>query len=394
MIAQTNSGAGMARIHLIADDLTGALDGAVDFVGLSGIIPVRWQGGFPLCGASAAIDSGTRELGRDAARATVAALAASAPPDGDAIRYAKLDSLLRGHAGAEIAAWLDVASFDHCIIAPAFPVHRRVTRAGRQLVQAAQGAAQGWRPTGAPLVEDLAREGVAVRLCGPGDPAPSGVSLWDAETDADLDAVARAGQGLAGRVLWCGSGGLAGALARVLAGGRAAAFADQPPHPPPLPRPVLGLFGTDHPVTRAQLAACQSQVMSLPDGGPTAAAALSARLAAAGAALVRLDLPDGLTRAEAARRIDRDLGALVNRLDPPGTLLVSGGETLRGLCRALDADRLDLDGRMCPGVPRSILRGGRFDGVRVVSKSGAFGDPLFLRRLLTSDAAFSQGDHA
>jgi 4-hydroxy-L-threonine phosphate dehydrogenase PdxA len=31
------------------------------------------------------------------------------------------------------------------------------------------------------------------------------------------------------------------------------------------------------------------------------------------------------------------------------------------------AERLDVEGRILPGVLRSILRGGRFDGVRVVS---------------------------
>jgi hypothetical protein len=33
-------------------------------------------------------------------------------------------------------------------------------------------------------------------------------------------------------------------------------------------------------------------------------------------------------------------------------------------------------------VPRSILRGGRWGGVTVISKSGAFGTPALLRDLL------------
>jgi uncharacterized protein YgbK (DUF1537 family) len=40
-----------------------------------------------------------------------------------------------------------------------------------------------------------------------------------------------------------------------------------------------------------------------------------------------------------------------------------------------------VDGEVVPGVPTSILRGGDWDGQRVVSKSGAFGDAGFLARL-------------
>ena len=56
-----------------------------------------------------------------------------------------------------------------------------------------------------------------------------------------------------GPVLWCGSGGLAGALAR---GHRADA-------PNRLKRPVLGLFGSDQPATAPQLAACGEATIAL-----------------------------------------------------------------------------------------------------------------------------------
>src|SRR3954462_7135815 len=134
--------------------------------------------------------------------------------------------------------------------------------------------------------------------------------------------------------------------------------------------------------------------MALPDGSEASAAALARRLTQQGVALAGLSLPGGVSTAEAARRINHELGMLVRRLDPPGTLLVAGGETLRGLCLALEAERLDLDGHILPGVPRSILRGGRFDGVRVISKSGAFGERTLLRRLLTLDKPYQQGDQA
>ena len=55
----------MTTLRLIADDLTGALDTAAEFVGLTGPVPVYWSGAIPAdLPPSAAVDSGTRELGR------------------------------------------------------------------------------------------------------------------------------------------------------------------------------------------------------------------------------------------------------------------------------------------------------------------------------------------
>lgn len=374
----------MMTVRLIADDLTGALDTAVPFAQQGGAIPVYWN---PTLVAqpsgSLAADAGTRGAGSEVARRTVAGLARSLPADADALLYCKLDSLLRGHAAAEIAGWMDAVAPERCIIAPAFPHHGRVTRAGIQYLRR-DGAETS---VGGSLAADLQRLGFEVRLCRRGDAIPGGVSLWDAECDADLsDLVAAARRNddahARSRTLWCGSGGLAIALA---GGAKANTML-----PIDLPRPILGLFGTDHPVTRAQIAACGTAAIGLPDGGASSLRLLTSKLAAEGAALAWLNLPEGLGRKEAASRIACEFARLVDAIDPPGTLVVAGGETLRGLCRELNAERLDLYGQIETGVPCSILRGGRFDGVHIVSKSGAFGDAGLLHRLLFS----SQGDHA
>ncbi|WP_247873082.1 four-carbon acid sugar kinase family protein [Azospirillum sp. TSH64] len=372
---------------LIADDLTGALDTAAQFAAVTGPIPVYWQSlPYPTLPTELAFDSGTREATRDEARRRVASIAAGLPRSPGSLHYAKLDSLLRGHAGAEIAAWIAATAPDHVIVAPAFPYQGRITRGGIQLARGDD--ARSWTPVASDLRADLEQEGFAVQPCCPGAAVPAGVSLWDAETDADLDAVAAAGLALNERVLWCGSSGLAGALARQL--GAAVADTDTLR----LPLPILGLFGTNHPAMTAQIDACPEHVLALPDGGSTSATVLAQRLDRDDIALATLALPGGLARSDAAQRIEREFARLVRRLDPPGTLLVAGGETLRGLCLALDADRLDLDGHVWPGVPCSILRGGRFDGVRVISKSGAFGDPSLLRRLLALAAPLHQGEQA
>jgi len=355
----------MTTLRLLADDLTGALDTAAEFVGLTGPVHAFWQGVRP--GAlplNAAVDTGTREADEAAARSAVAA--ATPMLAGAGIAYKKLDSLLRGHALAELAACFATGAWRHAVLAPAYPFQGRVTRGGQQWM--ADGA--GWTPAGPPLVDALRALGLTVHRGRPGAALAPGVTVFDADTDADLDAVAAVAA--AAPVLWCGTGG----LARALAAGH--------PRPvlPPLPRPVLGLFGSDQAVTAGQLAACGEHWTAVPHGGAEHAAHLARRLERDGVALVSLDLPPGLSRAEAASRIGDALHQLSACLPAPGTLLAAGGETLRGLCIALGAESLLVQGRAVPGVPVSILRGGRWDGVTVVSKSGAFGHPTLLRDLL------------
>jgi D-threonate/D-erythronate kinase len=48
-------------------------------------------------------------------------------------------------------------------------------------------------------------------------------------------------------------------------------------------------------------------------------------------------------------------------------------------------------GAILPGVPRSIMRGGRWDGVTIVSKSGAFGGPDLFQQLVAASAATTAG---
>jgi uncharacterized protein YgbK (DUF1537 family) len=317
----------MAHLRLLADDLTGALDSAARFLPLTGPVAVTWQG--RAIEGSVAIDSGTRDLPAEAARARIERLAPLL--DGGAPAFKKIDSLLRGHVAMELAACM--RRFDHCVLAPAFPFQGRITRDGRQLAL----TGDAWRDTGVDLQGELRA------LCVE-------AQMRDAETDADLDAIVAEGRCLTGRVLWCGTGGLAGALAGHGTVPR-----------PGLSLPLLALIGSDHPASRAQVAAVPADLLP---------------------AVVVCDLPAGTDRLTARERIGETFRALLDRVGRPGTLFVTGGATLRDLCDALGVGRLEVDGELEPGVPTSLLRGGDWDGQRLVSKSGAFGDTGFLQRLL------------
>jgi D-threonate/D-erythronate kinase len=359
----------MKRLQLIADDLTGALDTAAQFVTPTQSIPVFLSGRLPASlPGSFAIDGGTREMEGKAASAASRRHCAFFEIGPGVVAFKKVDSLLRGHPGLEIGALFKVMRPGHCVIAPAFPFHGRVTRGGLQFAKI-EGS---WIRVGEDLFATLDSRGIAVQRKRPGQPLPRGVSLWDAETDDDLRKVANAAVGLTKTVLWCGSGGLAAALADA-----------EVPAAVMLERPILGVFGSDHPATATQLSACTGHVVAVPDND---ALALSVLLSERQICLARFEFPAGTERAAASKLIEGTLSKLAFQLPPPRSLLVAGGETLRALCVALETERLDVIGQFIPGVPVSVMVGGRWDGVRVASKSGAFGDDLLLRRILSLDA--------
>jgi uncharacterized protein YgbK (DUF1537 family) len=336
----------MSLFRLLADDLTGALDSAAAFSGVFGPVPVGWtdDAEAPVL----ALDSASRDMDATSARARVAALA-PALADAD-LAFKKLDSLLRGHAAAEIAACIAAGRWDAVVVAPAFPAQGRVMRHGRQLAHGSD--------VGVDLARALSELGIPVAHRRAGDGLPPGVSLWDAESNADLAAIAALERR---RVLWCGTAGLAGALAR-------REGAKRPPATN-MRRPVVVLVGSDHPVALGQMAACGGPLHSAtPDIGH--------------GAVVTVAIPPDTARAHAAMLIASGFAAMLARIDPPGTLVVVGGETLRAVCMALDAGGLTVDGEVAAGVATSRLRGGRWDGLRIVSKSGAFGDAGLLARLL------------
>lgn len=355
----------MTCLRLIADDLTGTLDTAAGFTGLCGPIPVAWPeilpGDAPGC---LAIDSGTREFSADAAARIVGNLAPRLR--GADIAFKKVDSLMRGPWAAELGAVLRGGPWARCIVAPAFPYQGRRTEGGRQFAR----RDGGWAPVSGDIAEALRAVGLPARRASIADGPVPGVAVYDAASDDDLARLADLGRDEP--VLWCGSGGLAAALARGVAA----------PSDFRLAGPVLGLFGSDRAETAAQLAACGPHRLILPPGGANHGGPVAERLGRDGVVLASLALPEDTAREAAAAQIAATFAAVVDRIPKPGTLLVAGGETLKALCLALTVERLDVTGQITPGLPRSTLRGGRWDGLAVISKSGAFGTEGVWRDLL------------
>ena len=357
----------MRSLRLLADDLTGALDTSAELVGVVGSLSVVWSATSLDGQHSFAIDSGTRERAADEAFSIVREIALLL--DGADIAFKKIDSLLRGPWVAELDACLRTGLWDACIVAPAFVHQGRVTRSGRQYAKAHDGS---WNAAG-DIIEQLRERGLEARRANPTVALEKGISVFDAERETDLDCIAQIGRQYAGGLLWCGSGGLANALAP----------GTNVSVPAKLETPVLGIFGSDHPATAAQLSMCEGALIQSADIAQNLERI--ERALGKGAAFVRLETPGTMSRTDAAGHFSREIATLCESIDPPKTLVVAGGETLKALTSAVGARALQVQGRLEPGLPKSVIQGGRWAGVDVISKSGAFGPPDLWSKLLSQN---------
>jgi uncharacterized protein YgbK (DUF1537 family) len=357
-------------VRIVADDLTGALDAAAPLVAVAGSLPVLWDGQSALsAGGSYVLDSESRDA--------PAPMRWSDALAGADLAYKKVDSLLRGRTVDEVAACLEDGGFASAVIAPAFPAQQRITRDGRQYWRST--AMTAWQPVEVDLIAELRLRGLPIRHAPFANRiAAAGFFLCDATADEDLGAIVRAGQVLAGPVLWIGTAG----LARALAGPATAAPQVA------LRAPTLLVIGSHHPVTLAQvdqletLAAAEA-IVSIRLDRPDPAAAIegvAGALIAQGRAALVFALPDGTGAEVAGPLFDRVMRLAIERLAPPGSLVVTGGATLFRLVRALGAKSLLVQGELMPGIAVSRLQGGHWPGATVISKSGAFGAPDLLVR--------------
>jgi uncharacterized protein YgbK (DUF1537 family) len=281
------------EVLIIADDLTGACDAAAPFA--SRALPCK----------VVAYSTETRDLGEAhiGARMQDVAIAAG----GARVVFKKIDSTLRGNIRAEIEAAMKVFQRSRAIVTPAFPDLGRTVKGGCLYVNGVNTGKTG------------------------------GVDLLNAETNQDLDEIVSAAMRDARQVLWAGSGGLAGALARRLCGEQKRRSA------PRIEGAIIYCIGSDHPATLAQLAELQrrcSDAMVVP-------------------------IHRSLTTPAEIR------GAL----DGAGAVYITGGDTATKVLDAIAVQSIVIRQEIATGVPWGVLRGGMLDGRVVVTKSGGFGGP-------------------
>jgi 4-hydroxythreonine-4-phosphate dehydrogenase len=370
----------------IADDLSGAAETAIALGERSLVLLSidRLGASFGQAGV-VVLDLDTRAADPAvAAQAVTAALARVRPADRV---FKKIDSLLRGHLAAEIGAL--VRSGFGVVLTPALPNVGRTVRDGvLRLKGTPLHESQAWRAVraappasvaaalapvaacslGLDVVRSSALAGTFAEIAGTGR-----LVVCDAETDADLDAIALAAGQAPETLALAGSGGLAAAV------GRLARDTGKPTTPPPVTAGTcLIVVGTAEPVAVEQVDRLTGfTVHSLrPD-----------ELVAGTASILPLSGPTVL-RADPDAPIDPRLGHAVSAglariattavASAPADLVLLGGETARRVLDALGVDALEPLDQIHHGAVRSRTPDGRV----VVTRPGSFGDPGSLVRIV------------
>ncbi|MDR3413971.1 MAG: four-carbon acid sugar kinase family protein [Formivibrio sp.] len=363
-----------SSIRILADDLTGALDTAAAF---AGALPVFID--TPPAPGQAYFDAPLSVVATPTRDVSPETLPAFLQPVlywllSGSLAFKKVDSLLRGNTYAEIAWLVRHGNFDHALFAPAFPAQGRITTEDRQWVIKPGTLRQ---PVATPLRETFIQHGL--RTCA-AQPAQSDTAkIWIPEvfTDADLDRiVAQADTPASATCLWCGSAGLAHALARRRALAPTTGLAM------PLAKshgPSVLVSASFQPVLREQWAHLCAQHSNPIIAKHACDAEISAALdqARRGASALWFDLSpmEKVTPGQAASQLTTHTSRLIAELPKPGQLIVVGGDTLLSLCRASGAKALLAHPSIRPGWGCARLMGGIWDGVPCYSRSGAFGGP-------------------
>lgn len=375
----------MSGLRILADDLTGALDCAAAFGAGIAVHLAR-----PAAGDG---DDASAPMARETGpRVEIVATATRDVPPADlpellspslawlrdaAIAFKKVDSLLRGNTFDEVDWLASRAPFGRLAFVPAFPAQHRVTRDGQQRWRQPDGSLQAVTPS---IREALQAQGWQVTTDATPPASAEARVAWvpDVMDDATLQAVLARGLDSGDGWLWCGSAGLAHALARRMPQAQA--------HCPGLPCEgrVMLVSASHHPVSREQW-----QVLRASGHGADCHSGEDPRSleidAARYPALIDLSAAAPLTPQQAADLLQAQARALARHAPRPRVLVVVGGDTLLALCQALGAHGLR------SGVPLqrtgwgcARLVGGRWDGLVCHTRSGAFGGPQDLVEVVGS----------
>lgn len=407
----------MTKIAIISDDLTGAADTGIQFV-YAGLRPDVLLDANAGCDPSADVLVGVTETRQDPpelAREKVARWAGMLAGHNPAEVYKKIDSALRGNAGAELDACMKAFPGRLVIFAPAYPAAGRTTVDGRHYVhgrpleesEVARDPTTPVRESFIPklLTAQTSRSIGQVRLAdleaGPGRLARlllnhvaegTEILVSDAVTDQHLAALVAGVRTLGRPVLWTGSAGLARQVVPVTV--PSASEAELPGA-----LPLLTIAGSVTGTLRRQVehyctatgTACITADSDLLTGPAPQANAEVIRVAAEAlaelnqgrSAVVTTSLPPGSIAnpgphmVDTARAIAHRLGAVAQTILGSGSsssLFLSGGDTALGVCRHLGASGIRLHRELLPGIALGTLVGGDHAGLPIITKAGSFGE--------------------
>jgi len=361
------------RVLIIADDLTGAMDAAGPFAA-RGI--ATWVAACPddcdprnLAEAQVvSVNTESRHLSAADAAARVAQCFRRVGGESFPLVVKKVDSTLRGNVVSETLALLSLADRTDALVAPAFPAQGRTMRDGRVYVR-------GVALEETAFVRDALSPALSIPPARAFAEAGTAVTVRDAQTDADLDAIVAALPRDGVVPLVVGSAGITSALARAMPpGAKNAAL-------PSVTGRLVFVVGSRAQASREQVARLEADgalVVPAPNGVPAAAP-----VPAGTRSIVLLAVPDASGREGDAGQVALALAthALALARQPgTGALVATGGDTAIAVLRASGNPAIEVSGELMPGIAcgRLVLDG---KPLWLVTKAGGFGDRDALREI-------------
>ena len=390
----------MGKLLMLADDFTGAGDAGVQMTknGIEAHIIFDTDEIDPE--KSYVIDTESRNIPAEEAYTKVKSILQSMNPYPYEYYYKKIDSTLRGNVAEEIRAVDEWFGSELIVFVPALPDLGRTTVGGIHLLKGVPiTETELSRDPKKPVTCDNLREilmgafnerveqvSLETIRAGRIDFGQARIYAFDSQTNADMQAVLSAAKATGKRILWVGT----------------AAIADNLMELESRQKPSFGLVGSVSSVTRAQVAHAEAAGVSLIEvpvgrlleGELTEESfidAASARLAQGRDVLLLSAAsrsPEGLAASdEAGRRLGKSgeevsvytqallgrLAAGVLRRIPVSGVFLTGGDTAMGFFAEARSRGSSILTEVAVGIPMMKLRGGEFEGLRVITKAGAFG---------------------
>jgi uncharacterized protein YgbK (DUF1537 family) len=422
------------RCLLISDDLTGGADAGAQFAkrGLSTLL-ISFREGSEIdfhryvSKDVLVINTDSRGLNPDKASKLVSSLCRKYDRNFFPVIYKKIDSTLRGNIGFEIDAILKETNIPICFMTPAYPEQNRTLVNGILMVggkpvaftEAARDAASPVQESHVQkLLQDQSRNNIGKielshvaagqehlkEIVKEERNKGNKIIIFDAVTRQDLRNVAEAGFDLDKRPLFVGSAGLAEEVARKLFP-RERSTKNQT-----TTKPLAHVFiisGSVSNVTHEQLKRLQRRDILnfelskslLTKDGPDLEAAKGELIPIISDALAKGHV---ILRTCSERLISGDpetspihvkiakvIGEVAlsvlkeSRVDIRDTALVlTGGDTAFSVLDLPKIEGIEIDGEILEGIVIGHLIGGKWDGLKVVTKAGAFGKEDALEKIV------------
>lgn len=424
------------RCLLIADDLTGGADAGAQFA-------KQGLRTFLISGATKShsdlskydqqdvlvVNTDSRGLNPEKAYVLISNLLKNYQRNLFPIIYKKIDSTLRGNIGCEIDAILEKTDGVLCFVAPSYPEQNRTLVGGILIVgEKPLALTEVARNTPSPVQEshvykilqnqsrnpvgwiDLTHvastsEGLKKAVEGASRKG-NRIIIFDAVSRQDLSNVAEVGFSLKKKPFFVGSAGLAEEVAKKMTPSRA-------PSPAPFNREmkkfkhIFVVSGTASSVTHGQLAKIKQRgipsyslskyLLACDEAGAQAKRKeMSKRISnslSQGMAILKTTAemlrPKGSENLPIHLKIVKTLAEVALLSLELSTLkvqdlaiILTGGDTAQSLVNAFENDGIAIEGELLGGIVKGHLRGGKWNGLSIITKAGAFGKEDALEKIV------------